>query len=187
MPATALVPKNTSSGPSSIASFAQTERSASGVDLATFTGISVSGCGFILASGPGDGAGEVLRIERLEVVEALADAHRVDGELKALRDGDQDAAPCRAVELGHDEAGHARDLLEDLHLIDRVLPGGGVEHEHDAMRSALIELFQHAHNLGELGHEVRLVLQAAGGVDEEHVFAFGARPLERLIGDAGRI
>src|SRR6185437_9431037 len=52
--------------------------------------------------------------------------------------------PPRAVELGHDKAGHARDLLEDLHLIDRVLPGGGVEHEHDAMWSGLIELFQNA-------------------------------------------
>src|SRR6185437_9431036 len=95
-PATALVPKNTSSGPSSIASLAQT-RSASGVDLATFTGMLVSGCGFILASCPSDGAGEVLRIERLEVVEAFADADRVDGELKALRDCDQDAAPRRGA------------------------------------------------------------------------------------------
>ena len=50
-----------------------------------------------------------------------------------------------------------------------------------------IELLQHAHDLGELGHEVRLVLQPPGRVDQEHVGAFVARARERIVGDSGRV
>ena len=59
------------------------------------------------------------------------------GKVKALGDGDQNAAARRAVELGHDQAGHAGDLLEDLHLVQRVLTRGGVEHEQHAVRRAV--------------------------------------------------
>src|SRR3990170_4440232 len=109
------------------------------------------GC-FILALCSRDRTREVLRIERLEIVETFADG--VDGKLEALGDGHKDAAARRAVELGHHDPGDARDLLEDLDLIERVLPGGGVEHEDDTVRRSRVELLQHPHDLGELGHEV---------------------------------
>src|SRR4029453_14764701 len=120
MPATALAAKNTRSGPSSMMSLDQTPCSGA---VAAFSRL---GCGFILAIRSRDRAREVLRAERLEIVDAFADADGVDGKPEALSDGDQDAAPRRAVELGDDETGHAGDLLEDLDLRQRILAGGGV-------------------------------------------------------------
>src|SRR6478736_843102 len=191
MPAAALVPKKISSGPSSIASLSSTDGAGS---IASVSAVALegaedfgSGCGFILALHAGNSPREVLRVERLEVVEALADADGNYGKLKAFGDRDQDAAPRRAVELGHDQAGHAGDLLEDLHLVQRVLTRRRVEHEQDAVRRAVVDLLQHAHDLGELGHQVGLVLEPARGVDQEHVGPFGAGALQRLIGDTSRI
>src|SRR3712207_7599715 len=58
---------------------------------------------------------------------------RVDGQAVALRGCDQHSAAGGPVELGHHEAGHSGDLAEDLDLAERVLAGGGVEHEHDVV------------------------------------------------------
>ena len=52
--------------------------------------------------------------------------HR-DFELR--RDGDEDAAAGRAVELGHDQTGDDDGVAEDLNLGQRILADGGVEHE----------------------------------------------------------
>src|SRR5689334_13424461 len=162
MPAAAFVPKNTSSGPSSIASLSSTEGAGSMLlateAVFTFASamaggfVSSSGCGFILALHPGDGARKIVRIEWLEIVDPFADADGINRQFEALGNRNKDAAPRGAVELGHDEARHAGDLLEDLHLVERVLPSGGVEHENDAVRRSLVEFLQHAHCLGELGH-----------------------------------
>ena len=55
------------------------------------------------------------------------------------------------------------------------------------MRRGRIDLLQHAHDLGELGHQVGFVLQPSGRVDQQHIDAFRAGAFERLEGDAGRI
>src|SRR5262245_13730778 len=185
MPPTALPAKNTRSGPSSMMSLDQTP--CSGAEAPFLLAMLRSGSGFILAIRSRDSPREVLRDERLEIVDAFADADGIDRNLEALSDGDQDTAPRRAVELGDDEVGDARDLLEDLDLRERILPRGGVEHENDAVRRGLVDLLQDANDLGELGHEVRLVLQAPRRVDQEHVDAFRPRALERLEGDPGGI
>ena len=49
-------------------------------------------------------------------------------------DRHQDAAARGAVELGHDEAGDARDLAEHLDLRQRVLADRGVEHQQHRVR-----------------------------------------------------
>ena len=51
------------------------------------------------------------------------------GRREFVRQRHQDAALGRAVELGHDEAGQRHGGAEGLDLSDRVLPGGGVEHQ----------------------------------------------------------
>src|SRR4029079_19810304 len=180
IPAAALAPKNNSNGPRSIASLRGVVGSA-GRDLFA------TGSLFIRGLEPGDGAGETIRTERLEIVDTLSDADGIDGNSVSLGDDVKSAAPRGAVELGDDEAGHARDLLEHLDLGERILPRGGVEHEQHAVRCGLVELFQNAHDLGELRHQIALVLQPPGGVDQEHILAFGAGALQRLIGDAGRV
>src|SRR6516162_510296 len=174
-----------SSGPSSIASFAKSAAPDS-VPSVCARGLGSGGCG-IARIQTSDGSGEVMGIEGLKIVDALADADCSHGKAKALGYGHENATACGAIKLGHHQAGDARDLLKGLHLVQRVLPGRGVEHESHAMRCRRIELLQHAHDLGELRHQVRLVLQPSGSVNNEHIPVVGACALKRLIGNAGRI
>ena len=85
----------------------------------------------------------------------------------AFGDGDQNAALGRAVELGHHQAGDAGGVAEGFDLSQRVLADGRVEHENDIVRRGGIDLADGAHDLGEFVHQLRLVLQAAGSVDQD--------------------
>src|SRR5512136_1836633 len=101
MPAAALVPKNTSKGPSSMASFAASAAPLAGALSCGIGGLG-SGCCGIFAVEASDGAGEVFRIESMQIVDPFADADGVDGQAEALGDGDKNAAARRTIELGHD-------------------------------------------------------------------------------------
>ena len=92
-------------------------------------------------------------------------------QAELLGDRHQDAAARGAVELGHDEAGDAGDLAEDLDLAERVLPDGGVQHQKHGVRRARLHLAHHAHHLLQFDHQLGAVLQPAGGVDQHHVDA----------------
>ena len=69
-----------------------------------------------------------LRVERLEIVDALAEADVLHRHAQLLRDGNADAAFGRAVELRQDNARQTRRLTEDLRLLQSVLPRRRVEH-----------------------------------------------------------
>src|SRR5262245_30718384 len=91
------------------------------------------GCSCIVPIEACDCAREILGLEGLEVLNAFAHADGIDRQREAIGDGDENAAARAAVELGDNEAGHPGDLAEDLDLVQRVLPRGGIEHEDDAM------------------------------------------------------
>src|SRR3954468_21300161 len=70
-------------------------------------------------SGPASGEqrlDERVGVEWLEVVDRLADADELDGEVDRLADGDDDAPLGGAVELGQDDAGAADRPGEALGL-----------------------------------------------------------------------
>ena len=104
-----------------------------------------------------------------------------------LRDRHDHAAAGRAVELGENDPGAAGGLLEALGLREGILAGGGIDDEEHFMGRFRDELRDHAADLGELLHEIRLRLEAAGGIDDADVGARLDRPRDRLVGDAGRI
>src|SRR6476469_1667556 len=118
MPAAALTPKNTSSGPSSMASLATSAAPDSGPRVCA-RGAASGGCGIARVQ-TSDGTGEILGVEGLQIVKPFADADGVDRQPEALGDRRENAAARRAVELGHHQAGHASDLLKRLHLVQRV-------------------------------------------------------------------
>ena len=122
-----------------------------------------------------------------EIVDALADADEMHRQLEALGQHHQDAAARGAVELGHDQAGHAGDLAEDLDLAERVLPDRGVEHQQHGMRRGRLDLADHAHHLFQLAHQLGAVLQAAGGVDQHDVDALRLGGGDRVEGKARRV
>ena len=63
-----------------------------------------------------DGGNELLGVKRKKVFLALAHAHEEDGDFHLVADGDDDAALCRAVKFGEDDAVNVNGFLEDLHL-----------------------------------------------------------------------
>ncbi len=68
-----------------------------------------------------------------------------------------------------------------------VLAGGRISTSQRVMRRRGFELLQHLDDLGELGHQVCLVLQAPGRVDQQQIGALGPGLRERIIGEARRI
>ncbi|MEY9187907.1 hypothetical protein ABH987_001535 [Bradyrhizobium ottawaense] len=74
-----------------------------------------------------------------------------------------------------------------LDLRQRVLADGGIEHKQHGMRRSVIHLADHTHDLFELVHQLGLVLQPAGGVDQKHVDILLLRRRQRVEGKARRI
>src|SRR5580700_1723825 len=105
IPQRALAAKNKTSGPSSSASFR------SGLSCRfSFIGARFS------SRQARNGAGEITRGERLQIVNPFADADEMHRQAESRRDGDQDATARGAVELGHREPGDAGRAFEHLDL-----------------------------------------------------------------------
>ncbi len=123
------------------------------------------------------------RVEDYKIVHLLADSGVANGQVQLFGDGDGDAALGRAVELGQNYSGHARDLQELSRLLKPVLSRHGIHDEQRLVRRALDLAPRHALHLLKLGHQVRLVVQAPGRVHDEHVGAARLRRLERVEED----
>src|SRR5438552_4692907 len=134
-----------------------------------------------------DRPGEFACGKRFEVVDLLADADEIDRQSVLGGDRHQNTAARRAVQLGHHQAVDAGDVAEDLDLAQRILAGGGVDRLQHGVRGLRIELAQHADDLFQFRHQLGLVLQAAGGVDDQHVGAGLFRLLEGIISEAGGV
>ena len=76
---------------------------------------------------------------------------------------------------------------KSLRLADAVLAGGGVDGHQRLVRRVGHLLGDHAADLGQLLHQVRLRVQAAGGVDDDHVGAALAAAGDRVEGDRAGI
>ena len=137
---------------------------------------------------PGDErAGEIVRVERAQVVETLADADQLHRQAELVGDRDGDPALRRAVELRQRDAGDAGGLAEEARLLEAVLAGGRVDDEERLVRGAFEAALDHAAHLRQLLHQVRLRVQAAGGVDDRDVLAARAGGLDGVVGDRGRV
>ena len=95
------------------------------------------------------------------------------GRFEFLGDGDENAAARGAVELGHDEAGDARDLGEDSACAKAFCPVVASSTRSTAWGADAIQLLDDPDDLVEFGHQIGLVLQPAGRVDEQDVGAVG--------------
>src|SRR6476469_4638653 len=137
------------------------------------------------ASSHDDGVDEGLGVEGGEVVGALAEADELDRHTELALDRDDDAALGGAVELGQDDARDVDRLGEDLGLLETVLPGRRVEDEEHLVDGAL--LLDDALDLAELVHEADLVVEAAGGVDDDDVDLLLDTGFDGVEGDGRRV
>src|ERR1041384_901248 len=120
--------------------------------------------------------GKIAGIERPEVVEPFADADQLDRQAELVGDRDRDSAFRGAVQLRQRDARDLNRLAEEPRLLKAVLAGRRVDHEQRLVWRALELLADHATNLRQLLHQVRLRVEAAGGVDHHDV------PAPRLSG-----
>src|ERR687887_1909402 len=132
-------------------------------------------------------AREILRIERSQVFQALADTDQFDRETELVGDRHGHAALRGAVELRQGDAGHAGRLAEEPRLLEAVLACRRVDHEQRLVRRALEPPGDHAAHLRELVHQVRLRVQAAGRVDDHDVAAVRLRDVDRFVRDRGGV
>src|ERR1700691_4060953 len=82
-------------------------------------------------------AREVLRIERAQILQRLADPDQLDGQGELARDRQGDPAAGRAVELGQHDAADLYRLGEHPRLAQAVLPASSVDGEQRLVRRAL--------------------------------------------------
>ena len=145
------------------------------IERVPFLFIQIGSVGFFKqASGKGVG------IEGLQVVQSLAHADEFDGQLQFVFDGKHHAAPGGAVQLGQHDAGQFRHLHEFPRLIDRILPGGGVQHQQDFPVRVGQFLIHHAVDLGQLVHQVLFVVKAPGGIADDDIHVPRNARLQRV-------
>src|SRR3954453_17452522 len=125
-------------------------------------------------------AGEVVGVERTQIVELLADADELHRDAQFAGDGEGDPALRGAVELRQHDAVDGHDLGEELGLPQAVLAGRGVDGEQRLVRRAGQLLVDDPADLAQLGHERVLRVQAPGGVDDDDVDAHLAPAADRL-------
>src|SRR4051794_8598879 len=113
--------------------------------------------------------GEVVGVERAQVLERLADPDQLDRDAELGGDREGDAALGRPVELGEHDPVDRHRLREHLRLTQPVLAGRRVDGQQCLVRRVGQLLADHAAHLGQLGHERVLRVQASGGVDDDHV------------------
>ena len=122
-------------------------------------------------------ADQPLGVERLELVELLPLADELDRHAGDLPDGQGRAAAGVAVELGQDHAVELEGLVEGLGRGHRVLAGHGVADEEDLVRLDLLL------DLDQLGHQLVVDVQAAGGVEDQGVAALPVGLDEGVLAD----
>ncbi len=112
-----------------------------------------------------DAAHDAVGMEGLDGVVLFADAQELDGLAGDVADGQRRAAAGIAVHLGQHHAGEGQLVVELLGGVDGVLSGHGVGHEQDLLR------VQQALERLHLVHQLLVDVQAAGGIDDQHVAA----------------
>ena len=120
-------------------------------------------------------------MERFERLDPLAYADELDRDARHRPDGERGAAASVAVHLREDETGQTHLLVELLGDVDRFLARHRVGDQKHVARPD-----RRAHR-GQLLHQLRVDLQAAGRVNDRSRVTFLAAPGDGAGGDVYRV
>src|SRR5205807_9968631 len=126
-------------------------------------------------------------VERHQVVDLFAGADEANGQAEFARDGHDDAAFGRAVELGEDNPGDADGRGEFARLRQAVLPGGRVKDQENVVGRAGNHLGSGALHFFELGHQVGLGVQTASGIHNDDVGGASLSGSHGVVHNGGRV
>ena len=129
-------------------------------------------------------AGDTFRAAAVEQLQTWGARHNVP--VIAQGTG-ADAAFGGAVQFGDGDAVELHRLVELFGLAQGVLAVAGVDDEHGFVRRGGVEFGDDALDFFQFFHQVILGVQAAGGVDDEDVYAACGGGLQRVVGDGGGI
>ena len=76
---------------------------------------------------------------------------------------------CRTIQFREDNARDVGNLTEQFRLIDCILSGRRIQHKQCLNGTTLCTLCQDAVDLRKLIHEVLLIVQPSGCVDDDHI------------------
>ena len=97
-----------------------------------------------------------------------------------LRRRHQHPAARGAIKLGHDQPGHPGHFLEHIDLLQSVLAIGGIQHQHDIVRGFGVEPAQNTADFGQLFHQLALVVEPPGSIDDQRVDTLCGSRLDRI-------
>ena len=112
---------------------------------------------------------ERLAVEGLEIVDALAYSDVLHRDFQLVGNADHHPAFGGAVQFGNGQSrdvGHGGKLPR---LLESILTGGSVQHQQHFVGSIGDNLLHHAFDLGQFGHQIDLVVQTAGRIDDHDV------------------
>ena len=128
-------------------------------------------------------ADDSVGMEGLDGIVFFADAEELDGLPGDLANRQSGAAAGIAVHLGEHDAGERELVVELLGGVDGILAGHGIGDEENFLR--IQQPLERLH----LVHQLLVDVQAAGGVDDEHVAAavdgFAARFFRQALDRGG--
>src|SRR6266550_7464578 len=108
-----------------------------------------------------------LAIERGEIIELLAGAHKSRCNSKVILNCDDDSAFAAAVELGDDKTSESDCALEFARLIERIAASCRIDHQQSLMRRVRVMFAESAFYLLQLGHQISFRVHPTGRVAEE--------------------
>src|SRR5581483_632867 len=124
---------------------------------------------------------EIMRVERKQVINLLADTDILDGQPEFARDGDHHPALGGAIKLGENNAGCTGMLNELTGLGKAVLSGCCVKDQQHLVGSASDLAPRDSAHLFELGHQIELRMKAARGIHDHGIVLAFLRSGERVV------
>ena len=108
-------------------------------------------------------------IENLEILHSFSQANVLDRDTEMIRNTDHDATFGRSVQFGNRQSIHLGCSRKLLGLFKCVLSGRTVQYQQDFVRCIGNHFLHHILDLGQLVHQIDLVMQATGGIDNHHI------------------